>query len=442
MSLQRRLLVYLALCAPLVWGLAFLYSLDRVRHEVDELFDTELIRFAQQLQASVPVQPEGGLWSPPNGPRNTGEADVRDLAVAVWDARGRLVANDREGGLLRRRADASGFMEDTIAGERWRVYYLQSPDGSRLVATAQKTYERDEVVRALTLSQLVPWLLVLPVLLAAMAWAVRRALAPLTTLSRQLSQRRADDLAPLPPEAAPSELRPLLAAMNGLFSRIGELLVRERRFTADAAHELRTPMAFLRAQWDVVRRSEDAQRRQAEAKFEGGLDRLERLVAQLLTLSRADAADVARLTAEIDWPQVVEQVASELLPLLRRRRIELACEWPAGGRPALPILGDPDLLAALLRNLVDNAARYSPEAGTVTLRMGRECIEVENEGPPLAPETLAAMGSRFARSAGQQEPGSGLGVSIARSIAQLHGLVLEYGSGAAGRGVRAVLRSR
>ncbi len=442
MSLQRRLIIYLVICAPLVWAVAFAYSLNRVRHEVDELFDTELIRFARQLQTSVPVVPAGEAWTSPNGAGDAGPADLRDMAVAVWDAKGRLVAVDREGGQLRHLPDASGFVDDTVAGDRWRVYYLQSPDGSRLVAAGQKTYERDEVVRALTLSQLVPWILVLPVLLAVMAWAVRQALSPLTQLSRQLSRRRADDLAPLPAMTAPSELRPLLVAMNGLFARVGELLARERRFTADAAHELRTPMAFLRAQWDVVRGADSGARAQAEAKFEGGLDRLERLVAQLLTLSRADAADAARLGTEIDWRQVVEQVANDVLPLLRRRRIELACEWPRNDRPALPILGDPDLLTALLRNLVDNAARYAPEDSTVTIRMGRDAVEVENDGPPLSPRTVAAMGARFTRPDGQQESGSGLGVSIARSIAQLHGLVLEHGSGPGGQGVRAVLRGR
>lgn len=441
MSLQRRLLIYLALCAPLVWALAFMYSLDRVRHEVDELFDTELIRFARQLQASIPFAPGGDTGKLPDRSNDGGAADLRDLAVAVWDAEGRLVATDREGGQLRRLPQASGFVEDTIAGDRWRVYYLPSPDGSRLVAAGQKTYEREEVARALTLSQLIPWMLVLPVLLAVMAWAVRRALSPLTTLSRDLSLRRADDLEPLQVQAAPTELRSLLQAMNGLFSRIGELLARERRFTADAAHELRTPMAFLRAQWDVVRRSQGAEREQAEAKFGHGLDRLERLVAQLLTLSRADAADVARLGTEIEWPPIVEQLANDLLPLLRRRRIELTCEWPAGERPPLPILGDPDLLGAMLRNLVDNAARYAPEGSTVTLRMQRDAIEVENDGPALDAETLASFGERFMRPAGQLEPGSGLGVSIARRIARLHGLVLAYASGPDGHGVRAVLRS-
>nr|WP_236589147.1 ATP-binding protein [Ramlibacter aurantiacus] len=434
-------MLYLAVCAPLVWALAFAFSLDRTRHEVDELFDTELIRLARQLQASV-ASPSVAQAPPPVRPsRDAGSADLRDLAVAVWDAQGRLLANDREGAQLRRLPAASGFVEDTIGGERWRVYYLQAADSSRQVAAGQKAAERDEVVSGLVLSQLVPWLLMLPVLLAAMAWGVRRALSPLNTLSRQLAQRRADDLAPLPARSVPAELRPLVTAMDGLFSRISELLARERRFTADAAHELRTPIAFLRMQWDVLRQLQGPQRQLAEAKFEGGLDRLERLVTQLLTLSRADAADAARLTTEVDWRAAVEQVVNDVLPLLRRRRIELACEWPPADRPALPLLGDTEWVAALLRNLVDNAARYAPQGSTVTLRMQRGSIEVENEAPGAAPETLSQLGARFTRPAGQQESGSGLGVSIARRIAEVHGLALEYDSEAPGR-VRAVLRHR
>lgn len=438
MSLQRRLLLYLAICAPLVWGVALAFSIRGARLEVDELFDAELIRLARQVQATLPP---GAAAAPPAGQRwrDAGEADLQDLAIAVWDADGRLVLNDREGVELRFRAGASGFVDDELAGQAWRVYYLQSADGSRLVAAGQRSYERDELVFALIGSQAIPWLVLLPVLLAAMAWSVRRALAPVRTLSGTLRRRRAEDLSPLQQQGSPAELAPLVEAMNGLFARIGGLLARERRFTADAAHELRTPLAVLRAQWDVVRRAGEAERAAAERKFQDALDRMDRLVAQLLALSRAEAADTSLLTQEIRWPAIAEAVTNDCLALLRRRDIELAWEWPAGGRPALPLLGDPDLLAALLRNLVDNAARYAPAGSTVTVRMGVEAIEVENDGEPLSPHVLAALGERFHRPAGQQEAGSGLGVSIARRVAQLHGLALRYGPVQDGQGVCARL---
>ena len=434
MSLQRRLLIYLLLCAPLVWALAFVVSADRARHEVNELFDSEIIRLARQVQATLAgIHIDG---APDVAPHADGEADLRDLAVAVWDGQGKLLLVDREGVQLPRRPDASGFVELVLGGDRWRVYYLQSPNGEWLVATGQREYERDELVWNLLGSQLLPWIAVLPLLLAAMAWAIRRALAPVRQVTAELHGRDADALQPVAADHAPAELQPMLQAMNSLFQRIGATLARERRFTADAAHELRTPLAVLRAQWDVLRQARDeAEREQAVARLGAGLDRMDRLVAQMLALSRLEATDRLPARRAVDWPRLVEQAMSDVLPLAGRRRIELACEWPPAGQPAFVLDGDPDLLAVLLRNLLDNAVRYAPADSVVTLRFTGGGLSVENDGPPPAPEMLAHLGERFHRADGQDEPGSGLGVSIVQRIAQLHGLRLGYGARADGRGV-------
>ena len=434
MSLQRRLLVYLLLCAPVVWAVALVASADRARTEVNELFDTEIIRLARQVQATLV-----GIGSPgqaPPAPETGGEADLSDLAIAVWSAEGRLLLVDREGVQLPRRPDATGFVEMALAGDPWRVYYLQSPQGEWLVAAGQRLHERDELVQNLVGSQLLPWLLVLPVLLLAMWWAVRQALAPVRTLTAEVQRRGADDLQPVPAEHAPAELKPLLLAMNGLFSRIDATLARERRFTADAAHELRTPLAVLRAQWDVQRRATgEAERRQAEAKLGAGLDRMERLVTQMLSLSRVDATDRLPQMAAVDWTALVEAVMSDVLPLAERRHIELGCEWPPAGTPVFPLHGDASLLAVLLRNLLDNAVRYAPEGGAASLRFTAAGLSVENDGAPLSAQTVAHLGERFHRPEGQQEGGSGLGISIAQRIAALHGLALRYRARDDGTGV-------
>ena len=438
MSLQRRLLVYLLLCAPLVWALALVVSAERARHEVNELFDSEIIRLARQVQATLAGIHLDGSSDP--APHEDGEADLRDLAVAVWDAQGKLLLVDREGVQLPRRPDASGFVELVLGGDRWRVYYLQSPNGEWLVATGQREYERDELVWNLLGSQLLPWVAVLPVLLAAMAWAIRQALAPVRHITDELHGRDADALQPVAADRAPAELRPMLQAMNGLFQRIETTLARERRFTADAAHELRTPLAVLRAQWDVLRQARDeTERQQAVGRLGAGLDRMDRLVAQMLALARLEATDRLPVRQAVEWPRLVEQAMSDVLPLAERRRIELACEWPPAGAPAFVLEGDPGLLAVLLRNLLDNAARYAPEGSTVTLRFTAGALSVENDGPPMAPERLAKLGERFHREDGQAESGSGLGVSIVQRIAQLHGLRLRYGARADGRGVVARL---
>jgi two-component system sensor histidine kinase QseC len=431
-------MLYLLLCAPVVWAIAFVASADRARHEVNELFDTEMIRLAGQVQATAigAVEPDRRL--PDEATR--GEADLRDLAVAVWDAQGRPLLVDHEGARLPRLADASGFVALTIEAEPWRAYYLPSPNGGWLVAAAQRELERDELTRDLVFGQLLPWMLVLPVLLAAMAWAVRQALAPLRALATELRQRDADKLQPLKADAAPAELRPLLDETNRLFARIEAARERERRFTADAAHELRTPLAVLRAQWDVLRgATEAADRRRAEQRLGAGLERLDRLVSQMLALARVEGTETLPRAAPVDWTPIVEQAMSDVLFLAERRGIELGCDWPPAGAPPFPLRGDPGLLSMLLRNLLDNAVRYAPQGSAVTLCFTAGGLAVENGGPALPPEALALMGERFLRFEGQAEAGSGLGVSIARRIAALHGLVLRHGTRADGSGVRAEL---
>lgn len=439
MSLQRRLLLYLLICAPLVWAAALLVSADRARHEVNELFDTELIRLARQLQSLLgsSATPGQALPATPVG----GEADLSDLAIAVWNAHGQLLLVDREGVQLPRRADASGFVDMQLDGDAWRVYYLQAPRSEWLVAAGQRGSERDELVWDLVGSQLLPWLLVLPVLLLAMAWAVRRALQPVHVLTRELQDRGADDLRPVPVTHAPQELRPMVSAMNGLFMRIETTLERERRFTADAAHELRTPLAVLRAQWDVLRRaSGEDERRRAATQLNAGMDRMDRLVTQLLALSRLESTDRLPQMQALPWTPLVEQVMSDVLPLAERRRIELDCEWPAAGTPPMPLHGDADLMVVLLRNLLDNAVRYAPEGSTVRLRFGAGSLRVENDGAALPVDVLAHLGERFHRVDGQVESGSGLGVSIVQRIAALHGLQLHFGARDDGTGVVAEVR--
>ena len=440
MSLRRRLLVYLLICAPLVWLLALTASSFRARAEVNELFDTEMIRLARQVQLTlIGVNAEDDQPGVPASPRG-GEADLYEMAIAVWDRQGKVVLVDREGAQLPLRPDAVGFVDLTVNAQPWRAYYLQSSDGEWLVAAGQNLYERDELVYDLIGSQLIPWLLMLPILLLAMGWAVREALAPMRAVADELQQRGADDLQPIPVGTAPVELQPMLQAMNELFGRIETTLARERRFTADAAHELRTPLAVLSAQWDRLRGASDApEREQAMQALRSGIERMARLVDQLLRLSRLEAAQGLAQRQAPDWPAVAREALGEVLPLAERRRIQFDCRWPTA--PQLPPAwqGDAALMTVLLRNLLDNAARYAPTGSTVTLQFDAERLTVENEGPALSDAELARLGERFHRPDGQVESGSGLGVSIARRIAELHGLALRYRARPDGTGVVAEL---
>ncbi|MFO6419886.1 ATP-binding protein [Hylemonella sp. W303a] len=440
MSLRRRLLLYLLICAPVVWLLALTASFLQARSEVNELYDTELIRFTRQVQLTlIGVNASGGTGTMPDSPVR-GQADLDSLAIVVWDRDGQVLLADREGAQLPLRPDGAGFIDLELNQEAWRAYYLQSADGRWLVAAGQSLHERDELVYGLIGSQLLPWLVMLPILLVAMGWAVRQALAPVRALTDELGRRGADELKPLPARDAPVELRPMLEAMNGLFERITATLARERRFTADAAHELRTPLAVLSAQWDRLRGARESDEREyAMHALRAGIDRMARLVDQLLRLSRLEAAQGLPHSGELDWPEIARQAMSEVLPLAERRQIQLDCLWPEPPQEPPSWPGDPNLMTVLLRNLLDNATRYAPQGSTVSLGFEVDRLRVSNAGPALSHELLARLGERFHRPEGQAESGSGLGVSIARRIAELHGLTLSYGALADGTGVEVVL---
>lgn len=432
MTLQRRMMLLLLLSAPLVWTGGLLFSLDRARHEINELFDTQLIRLARQMQSTLPLADIDVIDLPPAGTAAQaalGDAELEDMATAVWNRDGRLLLVDREGVLLPRQPDASGFHDMTLGGELWRVYYLQASTGAWLVAVGQIMSERDELVWDLIAGQLLPWALTLPVLLLVMAAAVRQALKPVRTLTGEIDRRAADDLQPLPVNDMPSDLQPLVRAMNTMLERIADMLDRERRFTADAAHELRTPLAALQAQWDAARLSVGApgEADASQDKIGRGLARLSRLVTQMLAMARLDHVQSHAAGTPIVWSDVVEQVINEVLPLADRERVELACEWPAGAAAPLPLNGDASLLASMLRNLIENALRHTPPNGHVTLRLSADGIEVLDEGPGVPPEHLSRLGDRFFRPPGEETPGSGLGLSIVRRIAELHGLAVDWG---------------
>jgi two-component system sensor histidine kinase QseC len=315
------------------------------------------------------------------------------------------------------------------------VYYLAG-SGPWWVAVGQAMEERNDLLRDLLVGQLLPWLLMLPVLLAVIAAAVRRGLQPVRQIAREVQQRRVDSLAPLAVATAPSELHPLLKAMNDLFARIESALEHERRLTADAAHELRTPLAALRAQWEAAQvASTDGERRHAHAQIGAGIDRLGRLVSQLLALAGIESRGPPVFTAAVDWQRVIEQALSDCLPLLDETGTEVAVAWPEGGSP-LPLTGDEALLVTLVRNLVENALRYSPRGSTVALRFTPQEFIVEDQGPGLSAEQRARLGDRFHRPDGQAQAGSGLGISIVQRVAELHGLHVRFDNRDDGPGLR------
>jgi two-component system sensor histidine kinase QseC len=443
MTLARRLLVVLLVAVPVMWAVAVGAAYSRSRHEINELFDTQQIHVARFVLAILPMDFNEPRWlAAAQGA--LGAAELKHLSVAIWADDGRRIIADYEGEALPFRAGQSGFVDLSLDGEQWHVYYLHPADSRFSIAVGQSAHERHELLAGLLTGQLLPWALMLPVLLVAMTVAVRHVLKPVREVAHEIEYRRADDLRPVALDNPPAELKPLLAAMNRLFARIGESLEHERRLTADAAHELRTPLAALRAQWEAVRvASNDTTRAVAFRQVGCGIDRLGRLVDQLLALAAIESRAATAFTHLVRWETVVEQALSDCMPLIEQTGSDVEVRWPAAGR-ALPILGDEELLALLVRNLVDNALRYAPAGTDVVVRLGTDELVVEDSGPGLDAAMRGRLGYRFHRPPGQPQPGSGLGVSIVMRVAALHDLDVTFADRADidpnQRGLRVTLR--
>lgn len=440
-SLQHRLLALVLGLVAAVWVATAVTTWLDVRHELDELLDGHLAQAAALLVA-----------------QQSRELDDDDHAVdapALHRYAPKVVFQVfHEGRPVLRSAHApaaplvdpsrplrSGFADVSVDGTRWRVFAARGAERDVQVYVGEQWASRTAIVWAALRGTLWPMLLALPLLALAVWWAVRRGLAPLRSLGTQIAAREPQALDPVQLDAAPAEMRPMVDALNALFARIGGLLDAERRFTADAAHELRTPIAAIRAHAEVaLGEADEAARRHALQSTLEGCDRAARLVEQLLTLARLEAQGAAA-HADVDLAAVARRVVADAAPRALARRQSLDFE----ADDACTAAGDETLLSVLVRNLVDNALRYAPDRARIEVRVRRRdaqiLLTVEDSGPGLGSAQRARLGERFFRPPGQQASGSGLGWSIVRRIAQAHGFDVELGESARLGGLRASVRA-
>ena len=351
-----------------------------------------------------------------------GEEEDEALGFAVFNRRGEMIFNDDENGRdFIYTPEASGFVNQKIGRKKdmWRIFWLTSADKNFTIAVGQELEFRDDAALELVEETLLPWLVGLSVLLLAVIWMVSRELRPLRRIADELSERDSDNLHPLSLSGQASEILPLIKAINTQFSRIEQMLQRERGFISDSAHELRSPLTALKVQLEVAQLADDdaAARHQALQKLNQGIDRSTRLVEQLLALSRLDSAAAAANDEPLDWPALVNAAVNEQLPAAEEKKINVKTSTD-GSAPTT--CGQPLLWALLLRNLLDNAVRYSPEEAQISIELKDETLSVTNSNTVVAAEYLPRLKERFFRPAGQKSTGSGLGLSIVERIAELH----------------------
>jgi two-component system sensor histidine kinase QseC len=431
-SIRRDLLVAVLAAVALTWVATAIVSYLDARHELDELLDAHLAQSASLLVAQAGRESE--------------EIDVehapqlhrygRRVAFQFWENGTVLRLHSANAPNTRLSPTIEGFSDADIDGKRWRVFSGWDDDQRYLVQVGERTEVRDEIVAKIATNMLWPLLVALPALGLLIWLGIDRAMRPLRLLNRQIEDRAPDNLAALEIGNAPVEVAPLVASLNRLFDRVHVSMENERRFTADAAHEMRTPLAALRAQAQVARGAAgDAERARALDNVIAGCDRASHLVDQLLTLARLEPEGFRAVREPCDLHELVRLEVAEVVPVALAKTIEI--ELASG--PPVAVSGDARLLRILLRNLLDNAVRYSRPNTEIHVRVGERdgsaSVTVADEGPGIAPDERQQLGRRFHRLAGTQASGTGLGLSIAKRIAKIHDATIAFDETAPGVGL-------
>lgn len=441
-SLQGRL-IFGSIAVLLACGLVAGYGGYRgARHEADELFDAQLAQVGQTLLTLA----RAGDDDIAEELGKSGHHYQTRLVFQVWHGG----EHDEEPHLLLRSpgvgreplpVSGEGFSNARIEDGVYRFYGVADPHSRVRVVVGQSLAIRQELVRGIAWNNAWPFLLILPAWALAIAWLVHRTLAPVRGLAADVSARDAANLAPVSGHAVPEELRPLLDALNDLIGRLSSAMDNERRFTGDAAHELRTPIAALQAQLDALRLAPDAASRDgAIGKAREALERMSRLVTQLLTLARLEGVATQEGEA-LDLAALAREVCGEWADKAVARDIDLSL-----AAAETPLHGEPEGLRILLRNLLDNALRYTRLGGRVEVgviaatREAGPVLRVADSGPGIPPERRHELGRRFHRLQSAGPDGVGLGLSIVLRIAERHAAQVDFGIGLDGRGLGVAIR--
>lgn len=441
LSLRLRLTLLFVLLASAAWVFASAAAWKQTSDELDTLFDSQQLLFAKRLSLI-------GLDEFTNSSAHHGfsqtlrhkNLDDKALAFAIYSRDGKLLLQDGVNGQnipydTRRDGFYNGYLtndslhddrdDESDDSEEWRFLWVTTPDGQFRIVVGQEWDYRQDIALDIVTSQLMPWLVALPLIVVLLVILISSELAPIKRLASSLRQRTPDRDDPIDPEDTPTEIRPLVDALNQLFSKTQKMMHRERRFTSDAAHELRSPLAALKVQTDVALLSGDDQlvREKALSQLHLGIDRATRLVDQLLTLSRLDSLDKLDDVETVALSMVLESAVMEIYHSALQAGVEIRLDIESESTLKQ---GQPLLLGLMVRNLLDNAIRYSPPDSTVFVTLEASSISVRDNGHGVTEEVLNQIGERFYRPPGQKQSGSGLGISIVKRIADLHGMTATF----------------
>ncbi|MET0520107.1 MAG: ATP-binding protein [Burkholderiaceae bacterium] len=415
-SLRQRLMLFLIGAVSLAALLQGWSAYRTALQEADEIFDYQM----QQMALSMTGGPQGRALEMPQ---------ELELIIQAWTAEGLQLF--RSGVVPLPQRAVLGFANVEADGKQYRVLSVQR--GGEVLQVAQELAVRKRLAGRLALHTVTPIAVVLPLLLLVVGWVVGTSLAPVERVRRQLATRAAEDLSPVGEGGLPAEVQPMVRELNSLLGRVAHSFEAQKAFVADAAHELRTPLTALKLQLQALERAPDAPARQlAQTRLAAGITRASHLVEQLLLLARQQAASApSQPLRPLALEPLLRQVVAEQAATAQAREIDLGLLRA----DEVCVKGQADALAVLLRNLLDNAIKYTPAGGRVDVSLADEGaqlrLRIEDSGPGIAQAERERVFDRFYRSAdaqaSAQTPGSGLGLAIVKSIAERHGarLLLE-----------------
>jgi two-component system, OmpR family, sensor histidine kinase QseC len=457
LSILAVLLAGTSLTLLVVLGAAAWISFAGAEEEAQELFDARLATSARVLEALVARNIERATLASPivialPGPLEAEGHDKPDPLGHYYETKIAFQVRDDDGRLLARSASAPeapfaplvpGFSMQAIFGQDWRVFTLSS--GSAWVQVAERDDVRGELAEKIAFAATMPLLAGIPLLLLLLGLLIRQGLAPLSALARQVATRKPGTVAPFELARTSLEIAPLVEALNGLSARVRDALERERRFTADAAHELRTPLAALVLHGQNAARAASAAEREASLqRMLQGLERTVHLAEQMLAYSRATAPGDASRMQRVALAPLLHEAADGIGPrALERRCIVEVAEAPSAAADGV-VSGDRQKLVSLVTNLLDNAVRYGPEGGRVRAELAREngsvVLTIADEGAGIPAELRERVFESYYRIPGTAGNGGGLGLAIVREIAELHSARGAIEDCPGGRGTRVVVR--
>jgi len=430
-SLRWRILLGVLVAVTVAWMAVALFAYRAARHESEELLDAHLAQSATLLSAFVGDEAHE---LDEHLPRHRYDKKV---AFQIWEGEDRLLTHSAGSPETRLSQKNEGFSDVDVEGKSWRVFSAWDPKHHYLIQVADAARSRNEVSAEFAWHLLVPLAFGLPALGIALGWFIVVAFRPLARLADSIAAQTPDRLQPISLAAAPREITPILQRLNRLFEQVNRTQENERRFTADAAHELRTPLSVLQTHAEVASAATDEPtRRRALANLVAGSRRAARLLDQLLTLARLDAQSELPGKIDCDLRALVVETVAPLIPAALEKGVEVEVEEGA----AVPIYGVPMLLQVLVRNLVDNAIRYTPGGGAVHIGLNSDdqgvCLQISDSGPGIPQAARAEAMERFRRIDESGEEGHGLGLSIVARIAELHGAEVRLDSATSAGGLR------